>query len=66
LKTKEDVVLKISEAEVDKIEWIKEEDVQEILLNKSEKYQELNGIYPNEVGSGIGEGSRIALQYLFK
>jgi hypothetical protein len=44
----------MSEAEVDKIEWIKEVDVRQILLNKSEKYQELNGIYPNEVGSGIG------------
>ena len=45
---------------------MRESDLRDIIANKSQVYKDISGVYPNEFDSGMGEGSKIALEYLIK
>ncbi|CAD8196672.1 unnamed protein product [Paramecium octaurelia] len=67
-ETYNNIQVKIQETEVDDFKWIPKQQLLEIMnaQNKEEQYQEMSGIYPNEYGSGVGEGHIKAFMHSYK
>ncbi|CAD8122568.1 unnamed protein product [Paramecium sonneborni] len=62
------IQVKIQETEVDDYKWIQKNQLLEI-MNESlpdEQFKEMSGIYPNQYGSGIGEGHIKAFVHSYK
>ncbi|KAM3132505.1 hypothetical protein pb186bvf_015318 [Paramecium bursaria] len=63
---KDDINIKVQETEVEEYKWIDKITLlklsQQIYLTQ---YEELVGLYPNHLGSGIGEGHLISFQKIY-
>jgi hypothetical protein len=52
------------ETEVDRFTWIEEGELKKAIENEGTNGP-YRGVYPNEIGEGIGEGHVLALKFMF-